>query len=137
MEAHYFLTDMEFESLFQNKTFDPKDFSHEAHLRLAWIHVYKYGIDKGIQNVSSQILGYAESLGAKEKYNKTLTIAAVRAVFHFMLKSKSSNFRDFIQEFPRLKSHFKDLIKTHYGIDIFTSELAKNTYVEPDLVPFD
>jgi len=137
VEKHYQLSDLEFEAQFQSLTFDPADFSHEAHLRLAWIHVRKYGIDKALQNVSAQILAFTMFLGAEGKFNKTLTIAAVRTVFHFMLKSKAASFHEFIQEFPRLKHHFKELIESHYGFDIFNSEKAKSTYLEPDLQPFD
>jgi len=55
----------------------------------------------------------------------------------FCLKSKLDNFRDFIEEFPRLKYNFKDLLAQHYGIDIFNSEIAKCSFLEPDLLPFD
>ena len=37
MEQHYTLTDNEFEKQFQTSSLDPAIFTHEAHLRLAWI----------------------------------------------------------------------------------------------------
>lgn len=137
MEKHFNLTDSEFEKQFENCELDPSEFSHEAHLRLAWIHINKYGIEKAIHNVQAQLLNFVKHAGAEGKYNKTLTIAALKAVYHFMLKSKSENFNDFIAEFPRLKTNFKDLINSHYGIDVFNSEKAKKKFLEPDLLPFD
>lgn len=137
MEDHFNLTDIEFETQFKNCELKPSLFSHEAHLRLAWIHINAYGIGKAIQNVEQQLEKFVEYLGETGKFNKTLTVAAVKVVYHFMLKSKSTSFKEFMREFPQLKTDFRRLINTHYGINIFSSDKAKTEYVEPDLVPFD
>jgi len=137
MEQHFNLTDTEFEQQFENCTLNPEIFSHEAHLRLAWIHIRKYGLETAIQNVSRQLIEFVDSVGARNKYNHTLTIAAIKAVSHFINRSSSDNFMDFIEEFPRLKFNFIDLINIHYKTDIFNSDKAKQEFIEPDLVPFD
>ena len=137
MEAHYELDDHVFISQFEAATLDPKLFSHEAHLRLAWIHIKRFGIETAVKHITTQILHYASLLGAHDKYNETVTVAAVRAVYHFMLKSESDNFKDFIAEFPRLKYNFKDLLAQHYDIDIFNLNIAKSSFLEPTLLPFD
>lgn len=137
MEKHFELTDAEFEQQFADCTLNPEMFSHEAHLRLAWIHITKYGTAKAIENVCAQIQAYAAAQGASGKYHVTVTVAAVRAVYHFILKSKSDNFRDFIAEFPRLKHQFESLLDSHYSMDLFKSELARKAFVEPDLEAFD
>jgi hypothetical protein len=137
MERHFELSDIEFERQFSACKLNPEIFTHEAHLRLAWIHIRYYGIDIAIDNVTTQLQNFVVSIGAKDKYNLTLTIAATRAVYHFMLKSNSDNFQDFILENPRLKNHFKELISCHYKTDIFKSDKAKGKYLEPELLPFD
>lgn len=137
MKNHFDLTDIEFEQQFASCELNPKLFSHEAHLRLAWIHITKYGIDKALGNIHLQLTKYVEHVGEKDKYNKTVTIAAIKAVYHFILKSESASFHDFIIEFSRLKNNFKGLIGSHYGIDIFNSQEAKKEYIRPDLLPFD
>ncbi|MGB5819448.1 MAG: hypothetical protein WBG90_08165 [Saonia sp.] len=137
MENHFKLNDTELQLQFTDCSLDPSLFSHEAHLRLAWIHIQKYGLESAIQNLCKQIAAYATSVGATDKFNNTVTVAAIKAVYHFIQKSKSDNFRDFIQEFPRLQHNFKELMNAHYGFDIFTLERAKRTFMEPDLLPFD
>jgi len=137
MKIHYDLMDDEFEQQFELCALNPELFSHEAHLRLAWIHITKYGIEKALDNIQSQLMKYVEHVGARDKYNKTVTIAAVKAVYNFVLKSGSDNFQDFIAESPRLKHNFKGLMDSHYAADIFTSEKAKKEYLSPDLLPFD
>ena len=136
MQNHLELVDNEFEAQFSNCTLDASLFNHEAHIRLAWIHITKYGVDQAISNVDAQLIKYVTSLGARDKYNKTVTIAAVKAVYHFIQKSESNSFKDFIKEFPRLKTNFKDLLSQHYSIDIFNSDTAKASFLEPNLLPF-
>ena len=137
MEKHFELSDSEFEKQFISCELKPADFSHEAHLRLAWINIDKYGIQQAEKNIQNQLQKFVEFVGAKDKYNMTLTLAAIKAVYHFTLKSKSDNFMDFITEFPRLKYNFKELMDFHYGFDIYNSEKAKTEFLKPDLIPFD
>jgi len=137
MEKHFELSDSDFEKKLISCELNPSDFTHEAHLRLAWININKYGIQQAEKNIQSRLQNYVAFVGTKDKYNMTLTLAAIKAVYHFMLKSKSNNFKDFIMEFPRLKINFKDLMACHYGFDIYNSDKAKTAFLEPDLVPFD
>ncbi len=137
MEKHFEFTDADFVQQFISCELDPTVFSHEAHLRLAWINIDQHGIEKAIESIQTQLKKFVEFVGATDKYNKTLTIASMKAVYHFMLKSKADNFKDFIIEFPQLKNNFKGLISTHYSFDVFNLEEAKAEYLEPDLMPFD
>ena len=138
MKTHFELSDNEFETQFRECTFPPQLFSsHEAHLRLAWIHIKKYGIDQACENLCAQILKFDQTFDKGDKFHYTLTVAAARVVYHFMLKSKADTFEGFIQEFPRLKTHFKELLDQHYQVDVFSSEEARVRYLEPDLLPFD
>jgi hypothetical protein len=136
-EKHLHLTDDEFEWQFEHCTLDPKLFSHEAHLRLAWIHITRYGEQEAIFRICAQIKAFAQHLGLKDKYNHTVTVAAIKAVHHFMNKSLTNTFPAFIAEFPQLKNNFKALMDTHYKIDIYHSPKARLEYIEPDLAPFD
>ena len=136
MQTHLHLTDNQFEHQFENCTLDPALFTHEAHLRLAWIHIKKYGEDQAIKNICEQIRRFAENAGAPNKYNETVTIAAIKAVHHFMKRSNTNSFTELIEEFPGLKKNFKVVIGSHYSIDVFSSSEAKEKYLEPDLLPF-
>lgn len=137
MEKHWTLSDQEFEEQLITCTLPPSIFSHEAHLRLAWIYITKYGIELAIIKIQKQLKHYVNFLGAEEKYNTTLTIAATKAVHHFILKSDSDSFKNLITEFPRLKYNFTDLMDQHYGFDIYNSKKAKAEYLKPDLAPFN
>jgi hypothetical protein len=118
-------------------TLPPALFNHEGHLRLAWLQIRRSGIQNAVDIVCRQIKNYAASLGAPGKYNTTLTVAAVKAVYHFMLKEEGSDFNSFITLHPRLKTSFKELMAAHYSFDIYHSPAARMAYAEPDLLPFD
>jgi len=130
------LSDPEFEEQFANLTLRPTLFSHTAHIRLAYIHIQKYGLTRAEKNMCIQINRFATHHGEADKFNTTVTIAAVKVVYHFMQKSSSDNFTDFIQEFPRLITNFKELLDAHYGFNVFADKTAKKSYVAPDLMAF-
>lgn len=136
MESHLNLTDRQFEVQFQKGTFPPEMFTHEAHIRLAWIHIGAYGVEQACLNLCEQIMLFDQLHGDGTKFHYTLTVAAVRAVHHFRQKSRSDNFADFIEEFPQLKHNFKGLLEAHYSNFILRLQRAKMEYLEPDLLPF-
>ena len=126
MEQHFILSDEEFEDQFENTSLNSALFSHEAHIRLAWIHIKTYGETKAIENITTQLQRYLGHLGATEKYNETLTVAAVKSVNHFMQIEKLNSFYDFITACHILKTNFRNIIEKYYGIDIYTSKETKN-----------
>lgn len=136
-EKHSTLTDSEFAKQFEDAALDPTIFTHEAHLRLAWIHLTNFGLKTAIENITGQLKNYTTTVGAADKYNETVTIAAIYAVHHFMIRSNHASFAGFIAENSKLKTNFRDLIGTHYQTDIFKSEYAKSAFLEPELLPFD
>lgn len=137
MNSHTILSDDQFELYFSKCELAPELFSHEAHIRLAWIHITRYGIDQAVTNIQSQLKAYTKYVGAEDKYNVTVTVAACRAVYHFMLKTDSNSFIEFINKNERLLTHFKQLMEAHYTTNIFESIRAKEAYLEPELLPFD
>ncbi len=135
--SHLALSDEDFEIQFADTTLPPQLFSHEAHLRLAWIHIQKYGKQEAIRNVCSQIKIFDQTHGDGTMFHCTVTVVAVEAVAHFMGKTNATDFPSFIAQAPRLTTHLKALIAQHYSWDIFTDAMAKQTYLEPDLLPFE
>lgn len=132
---HSQFSDQEFEKQFRELTLKPGLFSHEAHIRLAYIHISKYGLAKAEENMCEHISAFASFHGGTG-FNKTVTIAATKAVNHFIQKAKAKNFDEFVKEFHRLITSFKELIGQHYGFNVFSDPIAKKEYVAPDLLPF-
>ena len=136
IKDHWQYTDDEYEHQFETFQLKPGLFSHEAHLRLAYIHIQKYGAKQAEENMCRQIKGFAESLGIYDKFNKTVTIAAIRIMSHFMQKAKSKDFTGLTEEFPQILSDFKGILRQHYSYNVFGDLDAKSDYKAPDLFPF-
>jgi len=137
METHFDFSDSDFLAHFNTCELDPTLFSHEAHLRLAYLNIKKHGPTEAEQVIQEQLKRYVAHQGAQDKYNTTLTLAACKAVQHFMAKATAADFTGFITEFPRLKHNFKDLMSAHYSMDIYSSASAKSEFLAPDLLPFN
>jgi len=137
METHADLSDNEFLSQFQECSLPPSLFTHEAHLRLAWLLIHQYGLEEAEERIQKLLKAYVNALGAQDKYNTTLTVAALKAVNHFISRDKFKHFQTFLSAYPRLKTDFKGLMAAHYGFDIYNSPKAKRSFLEPDLLPFD
>lgn len=136
MPSHYDLSDATFANQFATCTLAPQLFNHEAHLRLAWIHINEVGVDQAAARLCTQIQKFDATFDDGTNFNTTVTVAAVKAVNHFMQRSGTTRFTDFIQENPRLLTDFKALLATHYSYDIFSHPVAKRTYLQPDLATF-
>lgn len=137
MEKHYRFTDEVYEQKFRDCKFPPLYFSHEAHLRLAYIHLEKYGLEQSIENMCTQIYDFAIKYGATMKFNATVTYASLQIMYHYMNKGESENFPDLMKEFPHLLEDFKGEIQKYYSWDVFRSLEAKAKIHKPDLKPFE
>ena len=114
----------------------PSDFSHERHLKLAWIYIIQYGEQVAIEKFSEDLFQFVKNIGEESIFNLTLTVASIKIVSHYMAKSNSSSFSFFLLEFPQLNQNFKSLIHAHYSPNIINSLRAKSELIEPDIIPF-
>ncbi|MFL1897256.1 hypothetical protein ACJRPK_16250 [Aquimarina sp. 2-A2] len=137
MKKHTELSDTQFLQQFSSCKLDPTLFTHEAHLRLAYLYIQRDGVTPAESIVSQQLQRYVQHLGASDKYNATLTQAAIKAVHHFIQKSTTNTFEGLLCEFPRLETNFKELMSCHYSFDIYTCDAAKKSFLTPDLLPFE
>ena len=134
---HSHLHDQDFIRKFENGSLEPRLFTHEAHLRLAWLYLKNNTEEKAIKKTCLGIRNFDILHGAGDKYHVTVTVASVKIVKNFMQKSNANNFNELMMEHPILLSSFKALLDQHYGFNIFSNATAKMEYVSPDRLPFD
>ena len=130
-------SDDAFLTAFREATLPSSEFTHEAHLRLAWLHLSRSSADQAILDVQDQIRHYAVSLGAAKKFHSTLTVASMKLVQERMRKATYPDFEAFLSQHPELMTGFKELIRLHYSEERLASQEARMHYLEPDLAPFD
>ncbi|MEZ4688082.1 MAG: hypothetical protein R3B47_19090 [Bacteroidia bacterium] len=113
MESHRNLTDEAFVAAFAACSLPEALFNHEAHLRLAWIHIRNQGLEQATATVCTQITNYVKHLGAEDIYNEPLTVAAVHIVHQFQEQATELDFLPFMERFPQLKTNFRELINAY------------------------
>jgi hypothetical protein len=124
------LTDQEFLRRYEERSL--RQFSHQDHLRMAYLYAREGGVAEAIRGARG-IRGFAQALGAPQKYHDTLTVGWARVVGHHAVTSGSSSFAEFLGSHPQLMR--RDLLKAHYSQDVLASAAARSQFVEPDLVP--
>ena len=131
------LSDKAFIEQFENKTLAPELFSHNGHLRLAWLYLQSYPLQQAIEKVTSGISAYASSLGATDKFQHTLTEAIVRIMALRMKQGNASTLEDYLVDNRDLVDDIMSVVEIYYSRQLLNSERAKREFVSPDLVPLN
>ena len=127
--------DREFRAAFEAGAFAPADFSHRAHVRLAYVYLAESDVSMALERMRAALLSFLSHHDIPaSKYHATLTRAWILAVDHFMHRSPlASSADDFIDRNPPLLD--SKIMLTHYSADLLFSDLARAEFVEPNLDP--
>ena len=135
MKHELSLSDREFRAAFEAGAYAPADFSHRAHVRLAYVYLADSDVDLALERMRAALVGFLSHHGIPaSKYHETLTRAWILAVHHFMHRSpEASSADDFIGRNPLLLD--SKIMLTHYSTGLLFSDAARAAFVEPDLDP--
>jgi hypothetical protein len=124
--------DRAFRESFEACAIQPAAFTHEAHLRLAYVYLVECGASEAHQRMRQSLLAFLAHHGVpREKYHETLTKAWVLAISHFMDRAPSESFAEFAANSrPLLNSK---AMLTHYTPEKLFSPEARAGFVAPDL----
>jgi hypothetical protein len=128
-------SDLEFRTAFEAGAYAPADFSHRAHVRLAYVYLATDDVERATTLMRGAIVRYLRHHGiAPTKYHETLTQAWILAVFHFMHRTTVAlSADDFIARTPLLLD--SRIMMTHYSAERLFSQHARAAFLEPDLDP--
>lgn len=126
--------DREFQKEFETGLF-LAPLGHREHIQLAYIYLVDDTVGEAINRVRDSIKNFLNYRAIDStKYHETLTQAWMMAVRHFMEISDAQNSAHaFIRHNDRLLD--SQIMLTHYSKQRLFSDLAKNTFIEPDLDP--
>lgn len=110
------------------------DFAHRDHIRMAWLYLRDHPVDIATQKICDGLRHFAQAHGAVNKYHATITLFWVKVVIHARNESPEINdFDDFIDTHPYLLD--KSIMTRHYSPALLGSIDARQTFIEPDLLP--
>ena len=135
-QAHFLLNDHEFVDQFENHQLNPAYFTHLAHMRLAWLYIKEFGVERAAHILCDRIRSFDRKHGTGLKFNKTVTIAFAHLINERQQLGIYRDFENFLEQNEALISDYRELISRHYSFDPFNSEKARNEYLLPDKMPF-
>lgn len=130
------LDDDGFLDAFRSGSLPLSSFTHEAHLRLGWLHLTREPLEAAVENVAQEIQHFVRVYGKEDKYHHTLTVAALHILASRIRSSEIRSFRSFMDRNPDLLTDLKALVGQHYSAERLSSPEAASRWVKPDLRPF-
>jgi len=115
----------------------PVEWTHEAHVRVAYLHLRQYPFETAMELVRiriqklNQIHGTPEAL--ERGYHETMTRAFMQLIAAAMRQENFNNSLAFCRKHPRLLK--KQVLLEYYSRDRIISYEAKSTFITPDLQP--
>ncbi len=116
------------------ETAELNEFPHRSHLRMAWIYLRRDGWETGFEHIQSGIQHFAAAKGASTKYHETITRFWAYLMYWVITHAPADADFDHLIE---AHAHLLDtaIIKKHYSTARLSSNAARRTWVEPDLIP--
>lgn len=126
---------------FEACTLPAAEWTHRAHVRVAYCYLRRYGFDAALARLRERIQAYNASIGGEDTptsgYNETTThallhlIAAVMA--HYEAAFPTADSEAFCDAHPQLMT--KHVLRFFYSPSRRMDPRAKREFVEPDLTP--
>jgi hypothetical protein len=147
------MDDKAFLHLFESLDLPWEQWTHRSHLRVAYLYLTQYPLEKAIDRVRAGIQAHNNANPEKIKpgsgYHETITQAFIR-MLHPMIelygrrKPDPTNARDASAEFYASEQFFdanpqftsKRILFLYYTEELLMSDEARRCFVPPDLAPF-
>jgi hypothetical protein len=127
------MTDDEFLAAFDACTLSKPLWTHEAHVRLAWICLGRMPFAAARDHARAGIRKYNESLGNTTGYHDTVTVAFVRIIA--ARRRPGETFAEFREANPDVFSKDEPILLSYYSKPRLDSAAARARFVESDLRP--
>lgn len=123
------MDDRDFIAAFEACTLPPAEFSHRAHVRLAWLYLREEPLLGALNRFAENLRRYATSLGAASKYHETITWAYLFLIHERMQRTPAASFDEFAAAHEEL---FNGILEKYYRKETLASDVARRSFVMPD-----
>lgn len=120
---------------FEECTLPKTLWTHEAHLRMAWLRLREKGFSEGLRFIKNGIRRYNDSLAASG-YHETVTVAFAALVhYRSQLGSSDWNFSEFIAHNSDLLAKSPAILNNFYSRERLAQSAARDHFEDGDLRP--
>ena len=127
------MKDEEFLEAFEDCTLCKEEWTHFAHVRMAWIYLNGLPVCDAITKISSGIIKYNLSQGNTVGYHDTVTIAFARLIATRVRVGR--DWESFVQRNEDLFDKSKPVLLKFYSKKLLSSSEARAKFLSPDLAP--
>ncbi len=134
------MTDTEFLEAFEGCSLPEIKWTHEAHVRMAWLYLQKMPLSEAISVVRDGIKRYNASMKKTLAYHETITQVFLQLISLRMQHiGGHQSFTDFCIENSDLLDRNMKALLIYYRKETLFSQAARDAFVEPDLatLPID
>ena len=119
---------------FVDTTLPADQFHHHQHVNVAWLFVQRYGMPAALAEFTAAIKRFAAAKGAHGLYHETITWAFLLLIAERQARNPAADFDAFAAANPDLLVWKPSILERYYSKELLTSELAKRTFLMPDLL---
>lgn len=129
------MTDAAFLAAFEAGTLPRAEWTHAAHVRLAWLYLGRLPPADALERMRAGIRRYNAAVGTPpDAYHDTVTVAFARLI-HAAGPDPAEGFAAFARRNPGLFDRADPVLLRYYSPDRLSSPAARAGFVEPDRRP--
>jgi hypothetical protein len=106
-------------------------FPHREHVRMAFEMLRRHDFPETVLHYSRALRAMAEKAGKPQAFHQTVTIAFLSVIAERLASGDAADFAAFAQANPDLLE--KSVLSRWYGAERLASEIARRTFVLPEL----
>ena len=119
---------------FVDTTLPAGEFHHEQHVQVAWLFVQKYGMPGALAEFTAAIRRFAVAKGATGLYHETITWAFLLLIAERQARNPAAAWEAFAASNADLLVWKPSILERYYSKELLGSELARRTFLMPDLI---
>lgn len=109
-------------------------FHHQQHVQVAWLFTRKYGMPGALGEFSDAIKRFADAKGKAGLYHETITWAFLLVISERQARNPAATWPAFEAANPDLLVWKPSILERYYSKALLASDLARRTFVMPDLI---
>lgn len=126
------MSDEELIARFESVTLPPGDFTHAAHVRVAWWYLMQAPLPEALARFCAALRRFATAHGAAGKYHETITVAWMLILAERIEGTSADSWETFAAANPDLLARHPPVLSRYYEPATLVSDRARRVFVMPD-----
>lgn len=118
---------------FVDTTLPAGEFHHQQHVEVAWMFVRRHGMPDALAEFTAAIQRFADAKGATGLYHQTITWAFLLLIADRQARCGAGTWEEFARANEDLLLWKPSILDRYYSKELLSSELARTTFLMPDL----